>query len=36
MAPLKAMYMIASKDPPEAPDKNTTNLKSFYKKCCQK
>ena len=36
MAPLKAMYTIASKDPPQVPDKFTTNLKSFYQKCCQK
>lgn len=30
------MYIIASKDPPVAPEKFSTNLKSFYQKCCQK
>jgi serine/threonine protein kinase len=36
IAPLKAMYLIASNEPPEIPQEFSSNLKSFYSKCCQK
>jgi len=36
IAPLKAMYMITSKEPLPIPDKFSSNLKDFYAKCCQK
>ena len=36
MPPFKAMYLIASKDPPKLKKKISADMEDFYHKCLQK